>query len=246
MTEFKFSSEIGRVFRGNNAMRWLVNWGPEWGFVASHLAFVFVDNHDNQRGGDPILTYKQAKPYKMATAFALSHPFGVVRMMSSFHFDNNDQGPPQNGNGEIISPSINGDGTCGNGWVCEHRWRQIYHMVGFRNEVANTQLHSFWHNGDNQIAFCRGNKGFIAFNLQGHPLNEWLQTCLPQGTYCDIISGQNNNGQCTGRSITVDFGGFAQIFIDNNAEDGVVAYHTGSVVSTKFLNFVLNGFLKLT
>lgn len=59
-------------------------------------AVVFVDNHDNQRGhgagGDSILTYKVSKNYKMAVAFMLAHPYGVPRVMSSFAFDDTDQG----------------------------------------------------------------------------------------------------------------------------------------------------------
>lgn len=53
----------------------------------------------------------------MATAFKLAHPFGIKRMMSSFAFTDTDQGPPQDGQGNLIPPSINPDGTCGNGWV---------------------------------------------------------------------------------------------------------------------------------
>jgi len=119
VTEFVFSAEIGNLFRGNNALKWLVNWGPAWGMVAQGDGLNFVDNHDNQRGhgagGDSILTYKQSKQYKGATAFNLGHPYGEPRIMSSFAFDDADQGPPQDGNGNLISPSINADGNCGNG-----------------------------------------------------------------------------------------------------------------------------------
>jgi hypothetical protein len=72
----------------------------------------------------------------MAVAFLLAYPYGYPRVMSSFDFSDSDQGPPQDANGNIVSPIINRDDTCGNGWVCEHRWRQIYNMVGFRNVVA--------------------------------------------------------------------------------------------------------------
>lgn len=72
------------------------NWGPEWGFMESKDALVFVDNHDNQRGhgagGDSILTYKQGRQYKMATAFLLAHPHGIARIMSSYAFEDTDQG----------------------------------------------------------------------------------------------------------------------------------------------------------
>jgi alpha-amylase len=73
---------------------------------------------------------------QMAVAFLLAHPYGYPRVMSSFDFNDSDQGPPQDDEGNIISPTINSDDTCGNGWICEHRWRQIYNMVEFRNVVA--------------------------------------------------------------------------------------------------------------
>lgn len=41
--------------------------------------------------------------------------------MSSYYFDNSDQGPP----GSAPNPK----GDCGNGWVCEHRWSSIAKMV---------------------------------------------------------------------------------------------------------------------
>ncbi|KAJ8865715.1 hypothetical protein PR048_033235 [Dryococelus australis] len=74
----------------------------------------------------------------MAVGFMLAWPFGAPRIMSSFSFTDNDAGPPQDGNGNIVGASINADGTCSNGWVCEHRWRQIYNMVAFRNQVDGT------------------------------------------------------------------------------------------------------------
>jgi alpha-amylase len=46
ITEFRFSAEIGRVFRGNNLLKYLKNFGEDWGFMASASALTFVDNHD--------------------------------------------------------------------------------------------------------------------------------------------------------------------------------------------------------
>lgn len=235
ITEFRFSAEIGRAFRGGNQLRWLQNWGTRWGFVQSQNALVFVDNHDNQRGhgggGTNVLTYKQARQYKMATGFALAHPYGNVRMMSSFHFEHGDQGPPQDAAGNLVSPSILPDGSCGNGWVCEHRWRQITNMISFRNAAGNTPISWWWDNGSNQISMCRGNRAFAAWNNDYHDLNMRLRTCLPPGQYCDIISGQRVGNKCTGLNITVASDEGAQIIIPRNAEDGFVAIHVGPLVS---------------
>lgn len=96
VTDFKYSAEIGKVFRGKNELKWLKTWGPDWGLLPSQYALVFVDNHDNQRGhgagGEDILTYKKRKEYVMAVAFMLAHPFGTPRVMSSFDFTTADEG----------------------------------------------------------------------------------------------------------------------------------------------------------
>lgn len=96
VTEFKFSAEIGRAFRGQNGLLWMKSWGPAWGMLASRFALVFVDNHDNQRGhgagGSTVLTYKQRREYVMASAFMLAHPYGTPRIMSSFDFNSSSQG----------------------------------------------------------------------------------------------------------------------------------------------------------
>lgn len=93
VTEFKFSEEIGRAFGGHNELKWMRSWGPIWNMLPSGDAFVFVDNHDNQRSGNSnILTYKSRQRYIMAVAFMLSHPYGIPRVMSSFEFTAFDQG----------------------------------------------------------------------------------------------------------------------------------------------------------
>lgn len=229
MTEFKFSEEIGRAFRGNNQLKWLQNWGPQWGFLASEQALVFVDNHDNQRDGSHVLTYKTSKQYKMATAFGLAYPYGITRVMSSFDFTDRDQSPPQTAEGETISPEFDDTtGSCVNGWVCEHRWRQIYNMIEFKNVVGATGVNDWWDNDDNQISFCRGDRGFIAFNGQQNDLNQRLMTCLEPGVYCDVISGSKVNGKCTGKTVVVELFGYANISISSWEEDGVLAIHKDS------------------
>lgn len=48
-------------------------------------------------------------------------------------------------------------------------------MVKFRNVVSGTTLNNWVDNGNNQIAFCRGDKGFIAINNDSSPLILSLQ-----------------------------------------------------------------------
>nr|CAD7395053.1 unnamed protein product [Timema cristinae] len=227
ITEFRFGAELSRAFRGQNAIKWLKNFGPKWGLLPSEDAVVFIDNHDTQRtSGNNILTYKDPKLYKMAVAFMLSWSYGFPRIMSSFAFQNSDTGPPHDEKQNILSVPIKEDETCGNDWVCEHRWRQIYNMVKFRNIVRGTSVKNWWDNRSKQIAFCRGNKGFIAFNDELNTVfRQHLQTCLPSGTYCDIISGSKLGDVCSGKSVVVDNLGEAEITIIATEQDGVLAIH---------------------
>jgi alpha-amylase len=184
------------------------------------------DISDNQRGhgGDVVLTFKLARQYRMATAFHLAWTYGIPRIMSSFDFEDGDQGPPKDSKGNLQSPIFNADGSCGGGWVCEHRWKAIANMVKFRNSVRGTSVSKWWDNGDNQIAFSRGARGFIAFNGQvGANMNMRIETDLPVGTYCDVISGGKVAAACSGASFVVGADGFVQVNIPANNVDGFIA-----------------------
>ncbi|KAL2736494.1 alpha-amylase 1-like [Vespula maculifrons] len=224
VTEFQYGRELGNAFFGKNDLKWFVNWGEAWNLMPSSDALVFIDNHDTQRS-DGTLIYKFSKLYKMAVAFMLAHPYGTPRVMSSYHFNKFDDSPPADSDGNILSPIINEDNTCGNGWVCEHRWRQIYNMVRFRVAVNGTKLNHWWDNGSNQIAFCRGNRGFIAINANSWDLKRTFDSCLPAGRYCDVISGNLENGRCTGKVVEVTADKKAYIEILSGEEDGVLAIH---------------------
>lgn len=240
VTEFRYGKQLGDIIRKNfnQQLRYLHNFGEAWSFVSGSNAVVFVDNHDNQRGHGAggfgtILTHMESRMYKMATAFMLAWPYGSPRVMSSYSWprevvdgkDKNDWiGPPTDDKYNIKDVVRNADLTCGNGWVCEHRWRQIYGMVKFRNVAGVTKVENWWDNGYQQIAFSRGNKGFLAINNEDHKMDQRLQTGLPQGTYCDVISGSKSGNSCTGRSIQVDATGHAQIVIESS-EDSMIAIH---------------------
>lgn len=230
MTEFKYSKSISNVFKGNDKLTYLSNWGQGWDFWPNGSeSIVFVDNHDTQR--DNTLNYKNAKQYKMANAFMLAHPYGIPKIMSSFSFKDRNDAPPEDAEGNLLSPDRNPNIACTNGFVTEHRWRQIYNMIEFRNVVQGEEIKHWWSNGDQQISFCRGSKGFIAFTNWGD-LIQHLQTCLPTGTYCDIISGKVDGGKCTGKAITVAEDGFADIKLLAIEQDGMIAIHIHSKLIT--------------
>ena len=73
--------------------------------------------------------------------------------------------------------TINADGSCGGGWVCEHRWNAIAKMVRFRNAVADTASADYlnYYNDGNTVSFSRGNKGFFAMT-KGGSLDQTLST----------------------------------------------------------------------
>lgn len=229
VTEFRASADIGKTFRDSLKLQYMDTWGTGWGFMKSEEAVVFVENHDNERGngagGRNVLTYKDTRLYKAAVAFTLAHPYSLPKVMSSFAFDRSDQGPPAGPDAAIISPRFDSF-YCANGWVCQHRWRQIYNMVEFRNLVQDAPISNWWsHVLLNQISFSRGDRGFIAINISYSELHSILQTGLPPGSYCDIISGTIQNKTCTGKVVNVGHDGNALIFIRRDDEDAVIAIH---------------------
>lgn len=237
VTEFRYCQKIAWGIRNFGQLNGVYD--PGWGMTDPAHAFVFVDNHDNQRGhggGGNLVTHKQPRDYKMATAFTIAYNYGFVRVMSSYYFgDDSSQGPPHNSDFSTKDVPIEADGSCGNGWVCEHRWRPIANMIAFRNAVAGTSLDN-WRNQNDEVSFSRGNKGFFAMAKQGH-MNARLQTGLPAGQYCELIS------DCQ-KKITVDGSGMAQIVIDNN-EEPIIAFITGKHCiyksRMKYMEVHLNG-----
>ncbi|XP_045603585.2 alpha-amylase isoform X2 [Procambarus clarkii] len=218
-TEFRFSS---RVAAGVDNFTLLADvYDSQVGMAPSYKALVFVDNQDTQRGvpsGVDALTYKQAREYKMGVTFSLAYDYGFMRVMSSYEFDDNDQGPPgSDDNGSTDSVPISADGSCGGGWVCEHRWNAIVQMVMFRNVVSGTQVDN-WYQEDEDVAFSRGHLGFFAMSKLAS-LDKVLQTGLPAGDYCELISN------CT-RSVTVAEDGTARIAIFDYQEP-ILAFCVG-------------------
>jgi alpha-amylase len=93
VTEFRHGKNLGDVIRKNFGYKLadLRNFGQAWGQLGSSDAFVFVDNHDNQRGHGAggfgsVLTFFEAKMYRIANAFQLAWQYGHVRIMSSYNW----------------------------------------------------------------------------------------------------------------------------------------------------------------
>lgn len=223
VTEFNFSSTLGTYFKGRAPLKDLRNIGVWSGWLNSSDAVTFVANHDNQRQNTSnIVTHKDGMNVNnIAHVFMLAYPYGYPEVMSSYDWTDHDQGPP-------TSAASN----CNNGWLCEHRNREIANMVGFRNATKEAfYLSNWWDNGANAIAFGRGSLGFVVVNGENSGINVTLQTGLAAGNYCNVITGDFVNGTCTGASITVAANGTATF---NVAAKSAAAIHVqaknGSVV----------------
>nr|AWU67110.1 putative alpha-amylase [Crangon crangon] len=210
ITEFRYSQKIAWGIQDPSQLEGVYD--PGWFMADPDKAFVFVDNHDNQRGhggaGDT-LTHKWPHDYRLGVAFTLAQPYGYTRVMSSYYFDDDtDAGPPHNSDYSTSNVIINGENQCEGGWVCEHRWPSIFKMVRFRNAVSSTGWWENYYCDGNAVAFSRGDKGFFAMVKYG-TLSQTFQSGMPAGTYEDIISCQ---------SVTVKGDGTVQVSITNEEE----------------------------
>jgi alpha-amylase len=247
VTEFKYGPEVYGKFIGGGKLADLRTFGETWGLMPKDRAVAFTDNHDKQRGhggGGNYLTYHHGATYDLANVFMLAWPYGYPALMSSYAFSkatdfDTSYGPPHDPatgatrgpwDGGVAAPKCF-DQVRG-GWVCEHRFRPIGNMVKFRAAtMANWFVSDWWDNGNHQIAFGRGNTGFVVINAQSASLSRVFKTSLPAGTYCNIISGDftptSGGGTCSGSTVTVDATGNASITV---AAFSAAAIHAGAKV----------------
>lgn len=120
VTEFRYCNRIALGIQNYTNLNDLVDFSLN--MSRSDRAFIFVDNHDNQRGQwstgniirtiifqkrnltcsfmkilGAVLTHKTPRDYKQAVAYTLAQDYGFTRIMSSYSFDTTDQGPPSVG-----------------------------------------------------------------------------------------------------------------------------------------------------
>lgn len=195
VTEYRYARKLSEYF--TNTLAAVKDLESDGSLLASSEAAVFVANMDSERGsgGFTSLNYKSGNIYRLANILMLSLPYGSPTIHSSYQFASFDQGAPKS---EV----------CASGWNCEQRDPAIANMVLFNNVVGNGALTNWWDDGDNQIAFGRGDKGFVVINNSPKPLVQSLQTSLPAGEYCNIVAG---NDYCSGDYVTVDAKGVASV-----------------------------------
>lgn len=183
--------------------------GADSGLTPSGKTLSFVANHDTERNGDS-LNYKDGSRYILANEWLLADGYGMPQVFSGFTWNTTDASPPSDANGIIT------DSDCGNGlWTCTHRNRGIVGMVGWHNYVGAAKRANFWTDGDNLIAFSKGNRGWAGFNNGAASRTITVQTGLPQGLYCDVVDSTATGAECTNGTapVHVNSHGFATVTV---------------------------------
>jgi len=243
VTEFKYKG-VGDAFLGRNA-KTLSSLGllseQAWAMLPSRRAVVFIDNHDTQRADANF--YQDGSAHDLASVFMLAWPYGYPSLMSSYGFDRGmsegrDAGPPSDGDGTTRAAYEGGAsapscvtspfGPATRGWICEHRARSVANMVAFRKASVGAPVERFWENGNNQLAFARGDRAFVAINHEPTKLVQVLPTGLAMGRYCDVINADftpakgAHQASCSGQIVELDASG--SIALDLPAETALAIH----------------------
>ncbi|MEE1296244.1 MAG: type I pullulanase [Bifidobacterium sp.] len=224
VTQFDYKSDLNAKFKGNIAG--LKDLSTRIGdtssnklAVPSDKANVFVTNWDTERS-DGAITYKDGSMYSLANAFMLSYDYGTPRLLSDYQFDNSDDGAP--GATATSVPDVDFDTACATkasksgDWNCEQRWTTTRGMIAFHNYVSGTTVGDWQDDGANNIAFSRGDKGFVAINNSSEDKTAEYTTSMPDGEYCNVYVV----GDCS-QTVTVS-GGKAKVTVP--AMDAVAIY----------------------
>ena len=185
VTEFKYPPVIVKAFEDGNPDE-LTDFSSPPGWLPADQAIVFVDNHDLQRGhagGADIVNYKDGQRYDIAVAFMLAYPYGYPMVMSSYRFEDDDQGPPD-------SSPLDANSGCGEDWVCEHRRPVITNMVAFRKATDATAVVNWRISDGKTISFGRGDIGHVVINVGEQAVDVYVPTKLPPGDYIDIVGAR--------------------------------------------------------
>ena len=184
--------------------------GAGSGLTPSAKTLSFVANHDTERNGDS-LNYKDGARYLLANEWLLADGSGQPQVFSGFTWNTTDDSPPADANGLVT----NADCTSG-AWTCTHRNPGILGMVGWHNYVADAGRANFWTDGDNVIAFSKGNRGWAAFNNGAAAQTITVQTGLSRGSYCNVVDSNATRAGCTDGSapVQVNQAGLATVTVN--------------------------------
>ncbi len=251
--EFQFTYALQYAFRDDGyspssiptMMGTPGNWGGSWDFLtSSNAAQIFVDDWDTERNdggslnasdyvsGDPndaVGTYR----YDLGNIFMLAQPYGVMaQVQSGFRFTGENQDMPSTSAFSNGVAQVPPNRTQNYGWDFIHRWPDISNMVNFRTATYGLSESAWTIGTADQIAFSRGNVGFVALNNdRSNVWNTTFQTGLPAGTYCNVVNGVLSGGTCTADTVAVNSSGQATLSIPANGGSVVpaVAIYTGEI-----------------
>jgi len=215
ITEFTFVG-VGDKFRkvGGQSIAQLDPNGPDgsrfseaaWGLIPSDKAVVFLQNHDTQRVCG--IGYQHGDAFRLANVWMLAQPYGYPSILSgyAFHCGTEDSlGPASDAKGWTLPVACVNDWAIATSqqWLCEHRDPHIRSMVRFRKAVSGEPISAWWDNDANAIAFSRGVKGFVAINRETTAITQKVATTVPDGNYCDLLTGGLVSRSCAGTAVTV-------------------------------------------
>jgi alpha-amylase len=193
--------------------------------LPSGYASSFVTNQDTERASGPSLSYADGAEYVLADEFLLAYGYGAPQIFSSFEYGSYDQAPPDSANGDVT------DTVCGTGaWECTERDAAVDAMVGWHNLALSSggAVANWTTDGNDLIAFSRGDVAWVAINNGGSALTATFPTGLPDGAYCDLVNEtyDASAGTCSGSGVIVA-GGKATVTVPAH---GSVAVDADSVI----------------
>lgn len=200
--------------------------------VPSDKAIVFIDNHDTERG-EASLTYRNGGLYLIANALMLADDFGAPVVYSGYAFSDRDAGAPTDASGRVIGwtcDDVTGPQESysdGEG-VCTEAWTAIAGMIELRRWAADAPRLASVSDGD-VYGFEREQRALVLVNPSRDDATATVTTGLPDGEYCDVISGgadASHDGACAGATVTVADGSVTVAV----PATGVVAIHIGARV----------------
>ena len=183
----------------------LKDFGARSGLTRGRKTLSFVQNHDTERNGDA-LNYQDGATNTLATQYLLASGYGTPQVYSAFRYDTADDSPPATDDGMIT------DTDCSGRWTCFDRDRGVRALVKWHNRVGSATRHDWRDDGENVISFRRG-RGWVAFNNNAVAEQRTVQTGLPRGRYCDLVSGHRSGASCTGTVVRVGSSGHTTVTV---------------------------------
>lgn len=231
--EFAWGREIAGIVKGGS-LRLALELGSQEGsanYVPSEAAWIFVDNHDTERGSQT-LSYRDGQDYALATVLMLAADYGRPVVYSGYAFSDRDAGPVQDAEGAVLDAACGADVGPGRDhadgeWVCQHAWPLVAGVVGWRATVGPPAEDARTVVDGRVVTIGRGQRGWLAANGNAEPVAGTYDTGLLPGSYCDVGAGPvTAEGECAGAVVEVVEDGRATITIPARS---AVALHVAAL-----------------